>query len=131
MLRTALITALTLSACLQDETVAAFDDDQIWTLQEPDNSLFEATASLSFKDDGKVTGQAPCNTFFTEQTKPYPWIGFGPIGTTRMICTDIEAEKRFLSALMEMTLVEVSGEVMILSNDAGRQMLFKATQGDG
>ena len=131
MLRTALITALTLSACAQDESVAAYDGDQIWVLQQLDNAPFEAMASLSFDEDGKVTGQAPCNSFFTEQTKPYPWIGFGPIGTTRMICTDIEAEKRFLSALMEMTLVEVSGMVMILSNDAGRQMLFRAQKDDG
>ncbi len=29
-----------------------------------------------------------------------------------------------------MTLVEISGEMMILSNDAGRTMVFTALQGD-
>ncbi|MBC7178797.1 MAG: META domain-containing protein, partial [Roseovarius sp.] len=35
-------------------------------------------------------------------------------------------EALYLTALAEMTLVEVLGDVMILSNDAGREMVFRA-----
>lgn len=121
---------LALAACKNDETVAGYDGGQIWRLTELDNAPFDAPATLQFGAGGKVTGQAACNSFFSEQSKPYPWVGFGPIGSVRMMCPQMPAETAFFSALTDMTLAEVSGDMMILSNDAGRQMVFKAAQPD-
>ncbi len=123
--------ALGLAACKKDETVAGYDGDKTWTLVEVDGAPFSSPATLQFADDGKVSGQAPCNSYFSEQTKPYPWIGFGPIGSTRKMCPSMEDETLFFNALGEMSQAEVSGGVMILSNDAGRQMLFKTSKDDG
>ena len=122
--------ALGLAACKKDETVAGYDGDKTWTLVEVDGASFSSRATLEFSDDGKVNGQAPCNTYFSEQTKPYPWIGFGPIGSTRKMCPELEEETMFFNALHEMTQAEVSGDVMILRNDAERQMVFKASKDD-
>ncbi len=127
----ALVLTVTLAACKKDETVAGYDGNKLWVLTEVDGAEFAARATLQFGEDNKVTGKAPCNSFFTEQTKPYPWIGFGPIGSTRMACPNMEEETLFFTALGEMTLAEVSGDVMILSNDTGRQMVFKAAPIDG
>lgn len=123
--------ALALVACKKDESVAGYDGNKLWQLAELDGSPFAARATLAFGGDGKVTGNGPCNAFFTEQTKPYPWIGFGPIGSTRKMCPEMDDETAFFKALSEMTLAEVSGDVMILSNDAGREMLFKAAPSGG
>ena len=133
MIRILLAFALTLgfSACKKDETVAGYDGDNTWTLVEVDGAPFTSSATLQFSNDGKVSGQAPCNTYFSEQTKPYPWIGFGPIGGTRKMCPDMEKEILFFNALAEMAQAEVSGDVMMLRNDAGRQMVFKASKDDG
>lgn len=127
----ALLGFLALSACKEDETVAGYDSGQTWQLTELDGAAFTANATLEFGEAGKVTGQAPCNSFFSEQTKPYPWIAFGPIGATRMMCPQMTEEKAYLTALTEMSQAEVSGDVLILSNEAGRQMVFKAAPRDG
>lgn len=123
--------AVTLAACKKDETVAGYDGRKRWILTEIDGASFDAHTTLEFGDKGKVTGQAPCNSYFTTQTKPYPWIGFDAIGATRMMCPDMPKETAFFAALSDMSFAEVSGDIMILSNDAGRQMVFRATEDDG
>jgi len=118
--------AMGLTACNDDETVAAYDGDKVWQLSDLDGTAFTARATLEFGADGAVSGNAACNSFRTTQTKPYPWVGFGPIASTKMACPDMAAEILYLSALPEMSQAEVVGDVMILSNDAGREMVFKA-----
>ena len=54
---------------------------------------------------------------------PYPWFETGPILVTRRACPDLEAEGDFLRALESMSQAEVLGSVLILSNDAGREMV--------
>lgn len=126
-----LVLALTLSACFKDETVTGYGGDRLWQLSELDGTPFTARATIRFDKDGKVSGQAACNRYFTQQSAPYPWVEFGPIGSTKMACPDLEDETTYLGALAEMSLVEISGDVMILSNDAGRKMVFTAAQDGG
>lgn len=116
-----------LASYLADETITAYGGaDVIWTLTEMDRAPFTARATLVFEDGGAVYGQAPCNRFRATQSVPYPWIEIGPIMATKMACPDLEAEDAYLTALQEMTLAEVSGPVLILSNDEGREMVFRA-----
>ena len=116
-----------LAGYLADETITAYGGaDVVWTLTELDSTPFTARATLVFEDGGAVSGQAPCNRFQAQQSVPYPWIEVGPIMATKMACPDLEAETAYLGALQEMTLAEVSGPVLILSNDAGREMVFRA-----
>ena len=126
-----LVAALSLAACKQDESVAGYDGGKTWTLAEMDGAPFDANATMIFGDKGKVVGQAPCNKYFTTQTLPYPWIKLEAIGSTRMACPDLEKETTYFDALIEMTEAEVSGDAMILRNDAGREMVFKAASDDG
>lgn len=46
--------------------------------------------------------------------------------TTKRACSDLDLESRFLAALREMTLSEVSGDILVLSTPAGREMVFAA-----
>ena len=122
--------ALGLAACKTDETIVAYGVNKVWHLVEIDNRPFDAQASFKFSKDGQVHGRGPCNQFTTNQTKPYPWIGFGPIASTRMMCEKMQEETAFFQGLGAMTEAEISGEVMLLSNEDGRQMLFKAVSDD-
>jgi len=130
MLRFALVfSVIGLGQCSADETVAGYGGaEQVWTLTELDGTQFSKTATLSFPERGKIAGQAPCNRYFATMDAPYPWFEAGPIGATRMACPDLDAETLFLSALSEMTQSEVSGDTLVLRNDAGREMVFKATE---
>jgi heat shock protein HslJ len=117
--------AFLLTTCGPDETVSGFvESGATYTLTDIDGSAFTATATISFGENGNVNGHGPCNTFRTTQLVPYPWFELGPIASTRMACPDLTAEGTYFTALSEMTLAEVSGAILILSNDTGREMVF-------
>ncbi len=123
----ALLTVLSIAACRGDETVAAYGGaDQNWHLLEIDGAPFNARATVTFPEPGKIAGQAPCNTYSGAMTAPYPWFETGPLAATRMACDDLAAENRFFEALGEMTQSEVSGGAMILRNENDREMVFEA-----
>lgn len=128
MLRTAfamLLTCVGLTACNADETVSAYAAN-LYQLQSIDGAPFAARATLDLSTPGRVTGQAPCNRYFADQSAPYPWFALGPIGATRMACPDLPAETTYLNSLSDMTFAEAQGQILILSNEAGREMVFQA-----
>lgn len=124
---TLMLATLFLTACIGDETVAGYGGaDRIWVLTELDGTPFADRATLQFPETGRIAGEAPCNRYSGVMTTPYPWFAATQVVSTRMACPSLDAEAKFLEALTAMTLSEVLGDVMILSNDAGREMLFKA-----
>ena len=129
VMRTALaLTAiLGLADCGGDETVTSYGGAAAeWRLIQIDGKAFGAKATLSLAEPGKISGEAPCNRYFAEQTAPYPWFKAEQIGATRRACPDLAAENTFLQALGDMTLSEVAGDTLILSNEAGQEMVFRA-----
>ena len=122
-----LICALALSGCLKDETVSGYaPEDVTFALQSIDDAPFTASATISFPQRGRIEGVAPCNSYFALQTVPYPWFKIEALGATKRACPDLAEENAYFAALSEMTLSEVSGTTLILSNDAGRKMVFTA-----
>lgn len=128
MIKAAALTALALLAgCVGDETVANYGaSGKIWVLSELNDTPFAARATLEFGKNGALSGQAPCNSFATTQTAPYPWFALEPVRATKMACPALKEEAAFFSALQSMTLSEVSGPVLVLRNDAQESMVFKA-----
>lgn len=127
MLRSAFILLLGLPFCQPDETISGFSSPDVdWKLESLNGKTFDATATLSFPEEGKVTGKAPCNSYFATQTAPYPWFQVENIGATRMTCADLELESEFLTALETMTISEVSGNILILTNEDSGEMVFRA-----
>ncbi|WP_297773196.1 META domain-containing protein [uncultured Roseovarius sp.] len=111
----------------KDETVSGHGGaTATWTLQSIDGTPFTARATLSFPKEGTLVGEAPCNRYSGAQTLPYPWFRAEALVATKRACPDLEAETRYLRALAEMTLVEVAGDTLLLTNDAGREMVFRA-----
>lgn len=116
-----------LNSCAADESISGYADTGAeYELVEIDGVAFAGRATISFPEAGEVVGQAPCNRYFGAQSEPYPWFNVDGIGATRMACPDLELEIAFLAALQAMTLSEVSGNTLILSNTQGRQMVFVA-----
>lgn len=116
-----------LAACKADETVSGFADPAVqYRLMELDGMPFEARATVAFPQPSDIIGQGPCNSYFATQSAPYPWFDVQGIGASRMACPDLNVEQIFFAALQDMTLVEVQGETLILTNDAGREMVFAA-----
>lgn len=126
-----LMLLLPLAACLRDETVAAYGaSDQLWTLQTIDGQPTPAPVSLSFGVRGAVSGSGPCNSFTARQTAPYPWFALEQFQADTTPCPPDQQEPALFATLQSMTLSEVSGSQLILSDDAGREMLFSAAPRD-
>ncbi|MCZ4353204.1 META domain-containing protein [Roseovarius aestuarii] len=118
-----------LPACGSDETLVAYGAGDIeWQLTQIDGNTYSAPATIRFLPDGNVTGVAPCNRFNAVQTLPYPWFSLENIAITRRACPDLLQEQAMMSALDEMTLAETSPGMLLLSNAAGREMLFRAAE---
>ena len=116
-----------LTASCADETISGFaDSDAVYHLNELNGAPFTARATITFPEPGRAAGDGPCNSWSAAQTVPYPWIELGPIAATRRACPELEAEARFFDALGRMTLAEVQGPVLILSNDEGQEMVFES-----
>ena len=115
-----------LNACAPDETVSGYAaQDTTYHLVEIDGTTV-GPATLTFPQEGRISGRAACNSYFAVQTLPYPWFNVEAIGATRMACSDLAAEVAFFEALRTMTLAEVTDTVLILSTEDGRQMVFEA-----
>lgn len=118
--------AFVLTACMPDETVSAFADAQaIYRLESIGDAPYAAEATISFPEKGRVVGKGPCNSYAAEQTAFYPWFGISPIRATRAACPELRAEGAFFEALMHMRLAEVLGDVLILTGEDDRQMVFR------
>ena len=85
MLRLTLVLPLmALFQCDRDETVAAYGaSDRSWVLQEIDGLPFEASALLQFPEEGKIAGNAPCNSYNGTLSAPYPWFEIKDLAATR------------------------------------------------
>ncbi|AFO89856.1 META domain-containing protein [Phaeobacter inhibens] len=115
----------TLSACTGDETLRAYGGSSAtWQLREVDGDAVSAVTTLSFPRHGALTGELPCNQVTGQLTTPYPWFEVENLATTRMVCSALQEETDVLAALQAMEIVEIKGAVMILSNEAGREMIF-------
>ncbi|GFE50982.1 hypothetical protein So717_27350 [Roseobacter cerasinus] len=125
----AALCAVSLAACRGDETVSAYGGaGKVWKLVELDGIAVSYRATLSFPEPGQLAGEAPCNSFRGAMTVPYPWFEATDIVSTRIACTELNAETTYFSALTTMTLSEVLGETMILSTPEGRSMVFTASE---
>jgi len=121
------LAAMSLLGYCKDETVSGHGgQDRTWVLRSLDGAPFAARATLTFPEEGEIAGQAPCNRYSGQQTVPYPWFSAETIISSRRACPDLDAETRYLRALGQMTLAEIAGDTLILSNDAGREMVFRA-----
>lgn len=121
------LSALLLCAACQDETVTAYlDAEGPFRLIELDGLAFEAEAVLDLSVPGRVSGRAPCNSFSGAQAAPYPWFEATELAVTRRACPELAHERAFLAALQEVQFAESLGAVLILSNAAGREMVFQA-----
>ncbi|MFC3180989.1 META domain-containing protein [Cypionkella sinensis] len=110
--------ALMLAACV--ETGKANTE---WVLASIDGAAVDYTATLSLAEQGRVTGQAPCNRYFADVTRQGDTFRLGMIGATRMACLQIKGEAAYFQALQGIDRASETPEQLTLSG-AGREMVF-------
>ena len=115
------------SACSPDETISGYaDPSATYRLTTLNGVAFTDRATIQFPEAGKIIGSGPCNSYQTTQTMPYPWFEIGPIASTRMACPASSAETTFFQTLAAMSFAEAAGQVLLLTNSDGMEMVFQA-----
>lgn len=131
----ALLALLAMSACAITSREATTElPGTSWTLVELDGSeaVGETPPSITFTDEGGVTGSTGCNTFNGEVTIDGAELSFGPLATTRMACLDEGAsaqEHAFLLAMEDVTGYTIDSEGWLVL-EGGASLTFEvAPQG--
>ena len=79
--------------------------------------------SISFQEDGKVTGFGGCNTFFSTYNLTETGLDIRDIAATRMACEGV-SEAQFLNVLERVNNVKFEGSEMILLQGSESLMRF-------
>lgn len=126
MLRLALILPIALAGCLKDETVSSrADPSDVWLLTRIGDTPVTERITIRFPEQGRATGEAPCNSYFANQTAPLPWIDLGPIGAMRRACPALALESRYFGLLEQMALVAVLGDTLLMTADDGMTLTYR------
>ena len=110
--------ALMLAACVE-----AGKANTEWVLASVDGTAVDYTATLSLAEQGRITGQAPCNRYFADLTRQGTEFKLGMIGATRLACLQIKGEAEYFQALQAIDSVSETAGQLTLSG-GGRQMVF-------
>lgn len=85
------------------------------------------------KEGGKIKGSAfmGCNRiFFTMEFKNKRKVKISGLGSTEMMCNDMNLETLFLESFEKMTKYSVDGHFLTLTDDKGNVMKFVAADWD-
>ena len=98
-----------------------------WKVVELDGAPFPATAVATLTEDGRITGQAPCNAYTADYEGHWPDISFKPVSRTRMACPELAAETAFFAAMEKVTHAEMLTDALLLTGPETSLRLVRAT----
>jgi heat shock protein HslJ len=105
-----------------------------WLLEDLDGAgvVDRIQATLTFGDDGSVSGTASCNQFRGTPTITGDAISFGPLAATRKGCPEavMRQEQQYLEALRDANRFEIKGTSLYI-HSAGRPQPLRFTAQDG
>lgn len=91
----------------------------------------DSSATLSFVDPGRVTGNGSCNRYGGSAELGDGTIKVGPLAATKMACTpEVDAQERaYLAALQNASRLElVGGELLVHSDSLEKPLRFSRTR---
>lgn len=111
---------------LQTLTAGTWRPETVRTESVPDDSGI----SMSFSDDGRVTGNGGCNQFFGSYELTAGGLRLGPIGATRKLCMEpiMSRETSFLQALELTRRVSAHAGALELLDEDGEVLVHLVTR---
>ncbi len=125
----AVLAAIALPACAITSRDATTElPGTSWELVEIDGAAPAADPppTLTFEDDGTVSGSGGCNTFSGGVTIDGTSLSFGPLASTQMACPDPvgQEEQAFLLAMDEVTEYTIDDEGRLVL-EGGTPLVFE------
>lgn len=109
-------------ADLTGDIPAALQRD--WVLAEVDGTAVGYAVTFRIGEDGRLTGKAPCNSYFAGVDGPLPDFRPTGIGATRMACDGLSDEQAYFTLLQGIDRLTWSEAELHLSG-AGHQLVFR------
>ena len=120
-----LLFVLALFSFRSDETIRNYGMGMDhWQVVELNGEPFDARATLHFTGRYKLAGHAPCNSFRTTMSTPFPWFDVNAIAATKRACPDLRLEAAYFDALKAATLAQVTEGRLILSDEDKPLVVF-------
>ena len=109
--------AALLSVCQTLAPAIAGDLADHWTLTEIDGFPVTFTATLDLSEPGKLSGQAPCNSYGGKLNAEGQKFIPGPILSTKMACDGLADENLYLQALQMVDSAALDGDLLTLTGE--------------
>lgn len=77
------------------------------------------TPAISFLKEGKVSGETGCNRFFGDFAADENGLSFKNMGSTRMLCPQMEFESAYLGALDMVASFTIKNDTLTLKDNNG------------
>lgn len=89
----------------------------------------QGAATLTWEEDGRISGQAPCNAYFGRQTAVAPAFTLTDLGSTERACIWLGDEDIYFAALRKMTMAMPDETGLTLTAADGTTLRFDRTPG--
>lgn len=76
-------------------------------------------ATLAFLKDSKIAGDSGCNKFFGDFKADKNSLSFSNMGSTRMMCPEMQFENAYMKGLAEVGSYKISGGRLMLLDNSG------------
>ena len=109
---------------IPNETLTRYGGAGVWRLVESNGQEVSIDLRVGFPHGNIIWMEGPCNSFSGLVGAPYPWFSVTDLKQTGRRCALLDAERAYMAQIDSMTQSEVSGNVLLLSNELGQQMSF-------
>ena len=93
--------------------------EYIWSNGSEMSPPQEHNATIAFLKDSQMAGDTGCNRFFGNFTATEDKLEFNNIGSTRMMCPQMQFESAFLSTIENTASYNVSKDQLVLKDSLG------------
>ncbi|MCD6426047.1 MAG: META domain-containing protein [Anaerolineales bacterium] len=104
-----------------------------WTLVSYNgDSLISGSSMTAFFEAGEVNGSASCNHYFGSYKTKGNQIQIEGLGWTEMACMDPEGimqqEQQLMSLFSQAATYSIQGQVLQITTDAGKKLIFQQAE---
>ena len=121
--------------CRSKSRAAAPLEGNTWRLSKLMGEDIETSGesfTLTFNDEGRLNGVGSGNRLFGDYKAASDGkLDIGQLGSTRMMCPDIETENRYFMAVGTATAYEIDGETLMLLDDGEVLAMFTLVKPEG
>lgn len=118
----AAVVAVSFTMCKGNSTIPVGSSWELEYIYSDNNAVQppqDHTATLSFMEDSKIAGETGCNRFFGEYAQEGESLSFSKVGSTRMMCPQMQFETAWLDVITRTGSFEMDQQQLLLKDSTG------------